>query len=311
MAAMMAAFADMSAKLDAKLDAAQLAVSAEVSAKLAAGAVFAVLGSPGNVLGPLMCGTFVDDAVALTAAHNSIRDGSTIVGRTIPRPGAPRASAVDLQFVVVHVDKALDFAVLRLLSPLAAPAFIPLPPAGYVPVCTAAGLVTMSIGASKAFSPRHEPAPAVAAYKVFINKVSEFHHHYAAHTWAGDSGGALVVHGGYLIGLHVEAVSEFSLEMGDVPPARGSGDGGASHMDGSAGSGKRRLPRVSNEELLEHFSSVSNSHGHMAIALQVSLPAVRRAVEAAAHWQVTKPATAGAVASDGGMGSMGGSAATT
>jgi hypothetical protein len=287
----------VSAEVSAKLDAAQLAVSAEVSAKIAAGAVFVVLGSPDDGLGPLMCGTFVGEAVALTAAHDdSIRDGSTIVGRTIPRPGAPRASAVDLQFVVVHVDKALDFAVLRLLSPLAAPAFIPLPPVGYVPVCTAAGLVTMSIGASKAFSPRHESAPAVAAYKVFINKVSEFHHHYAAHTWAGDSGGALIVHGGYLIGLHVEAVSEFSLEMGGVSPARGSGGDGASHTGGSASSGKRRLPRVSNEELLEHFSSVSSSHGHEAIALQVSLPAVRRAVEAAAHWQpvATTSATAGA-----------------
>ncbi len=293
-----AAHLAVSAEVSAKLDAAQLAVSAEVSAKIAAGAVFVVLGSPDDGLGPLMCGTFVGEAVALTAAHDdSIRDGSTIVGRTIPRPGAPRASAVDLKFVVVHVDKALDFAVLRLLSPLAAPAFIPLPPAGYVPVCTAAGLVTMSIGASKACSPRHEPAPAVAAYKVIINWVSEFYHHYAAHTWAGDSGGALIVHGGYLIGLHVEAVSEFSLEAGGVSPARESGGDGASHMEGSASSGKRRRPRVSNEELLlEYSSSVSNSHGHEAIALQVSLPAVRRAVEAAAHWQVTTSATAGAVA---------------
>ena len=280
----MAAFADMAAKLDAKIDASQLAISAEVSAKVAAGAVFVVLGSPDDCLGPLMCGTFVDEAVALTAAHDdSIRDGSTILGRTIPRPGAPRASAVVLQFIVAHVDKTLDFAVLRLLSPLAAPAFIPLPPAGYVPVCTAAGLVTMSIGASEAFSPRREPAPAVAAYKVLINKVSEFHHHYAAHTWAGDSGGALVVHGGYLIGLHVEAVSELSLEMGDLSPVRGSGGDSAGHTDGGASSGKRRLPKLSNEGLLEHFSSVSNSHGHEAIALQVSLPAVRQAVEAAAH----------------------------
>ena len=262
--------------MSAKIDAAQLAVSAEVSAGIAAGAVFVVLGRPGDCLGPLMCGTFVGKAVALTAAHDaSISIGGTVVGRTVPRPGASGVSAIDLEFVVTHVDETLDFAVLRLVSPLEVPAFIPLPPADCAPVCTAAGLVTMSIGASRAFSPTRKPQPAVAEYRVFINKVSEFHHHYAVHTWAGDSGGALVVHGGYLIGLHVEAVGEFRFEM------EGSGDGDG-HMEGSGDRRKRRSP-ITDEELREHFSSVSNSHGHEAIALQVSLPAVRQAVARAAE----------------------------
>ena len=73
-------------------------------------------------------------------------------------------------------------------------------------------------------------------------------------------GGALVVHGGYFMGLHVEAVGEFGFEM------EGSGDGDG-HMEGSGDCRKRRSP-ITDEELREHFSSVSNSHGDEAIALQ-------------------------------------------
>jgi hypothetical protein len=266
-------------ELKQELDDSKRAVSTEVYAKINAGAMFAVLGGPKDSGAPLMCGTFVSETVALTAAHDDSikaaikkRGRGPIFGRTVPPPGAPPDSAINLTFIVASADFDLDFAVLRLVSPATAPAFIPLPPIGHVPVGNvSAGLVTLSIGSSRVLSPTSPSTPTVAAFLVQISSVTAHHYHYSASTWSGDSGGALVVHSGFLMGLHVEVLSEYDA------PKRGSADPGV-------GKGKERGPdSVSHDEFVDHLTSVSSSHGREAIALIVSLSAVRDAVAAAAQ----------------------------
>jgi hypothetical protein len=285
--------AKVSAELTAKIDDSQRAVSTEVYAKINAGAVFTLLGNPSDSGAPQMCGTFVSETVALTAAHDMmIKVGATILGRTVPPPGAPRDSAINLTFVVASADIELDFAVLRLVSPLTAPAFIPLPPIGHVPVGNvSAGLVTLSIGPSKSLSPGTSPTPSVATHLVQISRVTAHHYLYSASTWSGDSGGALVVRSGFLVGMHIEAVSEYDA------PARGSLN---ISPEPDAGKGRKRAQpeeekdTVSSKVLTKHLSqlaenvtdqlsSISSSHGREGMALIVSLHAVREAVAAAAR----------------------------
>jgi hypothetical protein len=297
--------AKVSAELTAKIEDSQRAVSTEVYAKINAGAMFVVLGGPDDSGAPLMCGTFVSETVALTAAHDdSIKEAlkcrGPIWGQTVPPPGAPRDSAINLKFVVASADIDLDFAVLRLVSPLTAPAFIPLPPIGHVPVGNvSAGLVTLSIGPSKVLSPGVSPTPSVATHLVQISRVTAHHYLYSASTWSGDSGGALVVRSGFLVGMHIEAVSEYDA------PARGS-----LNISPEPGAGKGRKRAQPEEEkdkvshtvltkhlsqladnLTDHLSSISSSHGREGMALIVSLPAVRKAVEDAVS---TKNATSAA-----------------
>ena len=144
---------------------------------------------------------------AVTAAHNLTAAKASPGARVHGKVYADGA-ATGLQLEVVRVDRQLDVATLRVVTPLAYPHFLEccqsLP--DDVP-----GGTTLALCAFQTAIQEHAPEfgcrmgvmPATAV------RVSPHGRHllYACTTYAGDSGGALLMHDGQLVGIHLDFVN--------------------------------------------------------------------------------------------------------
>lgn len=245
------------------------------------GGLFSVLDGPSGV--PLFCGFFVSEAIALTINDDKMFE------RALPFSiWAVSAAGEDLVFDVLSTDVALDLTVLRLSSgPRMRPTFFSLPVYAELPAGLGIALVTMNIG-NRSSAPKGSPPYSVHAACVSVVG-DEIICYDGADTWAGDSGGALLIEEGCVIGMHL-GIDDAKLEP------RG----------GHTRSYKRRSPDSRLDEmeaLLDDLSVGSKSYGKVCLALRLSNPLVRAAIELA---QENGGGRGGSGRGEGGGGGRGG-----
>ena len=149
----------------------------------------------------------VSEGNAITAAHNltaaKATPGALVYGEVYADGAATR-----LQLEVMRVNKQLDVATLRVVTPSAYPHFLecckslPADVPGGTTLALCAFQMAMQEHTPK-FGCRMGVMPATAV------RVSPHERHllYACTTYAGDSGGALLMHDGQLVGIHLEFVN--------------------------------------------------------------------------------------------------------
>lgn len=270
----------------ARLEAQQAAVNAALLPVLQKG-LFTVLDLHDH---PICCGFFVTDAgVALTVRHDHVRfvrPGGKIHAvmlKQVPdevsssAAGGSEALAPDeakLVFDIHSFSEDLDFTCMTLSSPLPAGAFQPLSlPAAGVPtsslIGTQATLLHGSIAYNRLF--RMDPSPSLVPCHIFTAHRERVL--FSSSTFGGDSGGALIMRGDVLIGMHVEGLNDVAEDVEVLSPAAAA--------DGRSEPSRLRLSEAS------PFTA--------AAALRLDLAAIRAAVNAA-HAHVT-----GAGAAAGGV----------
>ena len=149
----------------------------------------------------------VSEGNAVTAAHNLTAAKATPGARVYGEVYADGA-ATRLQLEVIRVNKQLDVATLRVVTPSAYPHFLEC--CKSLPADVPGG-TTLALCAFQTAIQEHAPEfgcrmgvmPATAV------RVSPHERHllYACATYAGDSGGALLMHDGQLVGIHLEFVN--------------------------------------------------------------------------------------------------------
>lgn len=179
-------------------------------------ALFAILDRPGH---PVGCGFFVSSTgIALTINHDYNK--WTYASREHPGRRLVNACKVDgsgrevtMTFRVISTNPQLDFTVLRLVS--RSPPEMPLQPTVFYAVPPQrladgelwgqpAGVIHGNIALNRQF----DQHPSVSVTLCNISTVHADRLLYSAATSAGDSGGAVLLHGQHLIGLHVEGVND-------------------------------------------------------------------------------------------------------
>ena len=246
----------------------------EASRKVDMGAVFYVVDPAES---PLFCGTFVSSTLAVTVCHDpiiSMWNASKLpVSAKTPAGGS-------FHFSVVSTNPELDFAVLRLSDGETSPAFFSIADEACVTAGTTVGLVTMGVGHARLVS-NIVSGPLVSLHRINIDAVNSGYLFYKCGTLGGDSGGAVLLQDGLLVGLHLEVYDDierpdpFSPTPADDSPT-----------------GKRRRPgpplsdRV--KALESSLSAVSGSAsdaapGHVCCALRLCGAAIKQALQEAAN----------------------------
>ena len=262
--------------------------------KINGGAFFSVL-DQSNGKG-IFCGFFVDARIALTINHDDMFTGP-LLPETVH---AVSASGQALEFSVASTHKDLDFTVLRLTSDEREDpsSFFSLQGFAEITSGLSVSLVTMGIGSRGAIQ-KDEPAaaatisadPRKAPYTVHratINSYDASHILYdGAETWAGDSGGALLIEDGFVIGMHQEVIDSSDFQYA------------APHAGGER---RKRSAPITVDDVaaaLEKVSVASSSHGKVRRALRLTNPKVLAAVALARSSGGGAGAAAGASAGGG------------
>jgi len=152
----------------------------------------------------------VSEGNAVTAAHNltaaKATPGARVYGKVYADSGATR-----LQLEVVHVvdvNKQLDVATLRVVTPSAYPHFLEC--CKSLPADVPGGTTLALCAFQTAIQERvPEFGCCMGVMPATAVRVSPHERHllYACTTYAGDSGGALLMHDGQLVGIHLEFVN--------------------------------------------------------------------------------------------------------
>lgn len=172
-------------------------------------ALFAILDRRGH---PVGCGFFVTSSgVALTVHHfvDWMQSDRSAPGRQVVkgcRLGASGAE-VEMTFAVVSTDMELDFTVLRLVGSSAGTLYYPLP-AERLPDEELWGHSARLVHGNLALNAQFGEPPDASVTVCNISTVHTKRLLYSAATSAGDSGGALLLRGTNLVGLHVEGVND-------------------------------------------------------------------------------------------------------
>ena len=167
-------------------------------------------------------GFFVSDRVAFTVAHNLtlFRRGSNVFGRY----GKPFEN-VRLQFKLVAYDKEVDYAqlVLHSVSPSDfVPTYLPLR-SELPPITTRCHLLTYSLGI-RADMLLLDQSYSMGIFPAAIARHHPRHFLFDSTAWCGDSGAALILADGMVVGMHLESVNQFRefhrQRQADVDDAR-------------------------------------------------------------------------------------------
>ena len=149
----------------------------------------------------------VSEGNAVTAAHNLTAAKATPGARVYGEVYADGA-ATRLQLEVMRVNKQLDVATLRVVTPSAYPHFLEC--CKSLPADVPGG-TTLALCAFQTAIQEHAPefGCRMGAMPATAVRVSPHERHllYACTTYAGDSGGALLMHDGQLVGIHLEFVN--------------------------------------------------------------------------------------------------------
>jgi hypothetical protein len=258
--------------------------------KLQHGALFFI--QTGQRGGPIFCGFFVSERIALTINHDAMflegKTPPTIFGHNSSKPSR------ELQFELCSTNADLDFSVLKLKAGQPdADAFFLLPSYDSVVGGLHLGLVTMSIGSSAVLEGR----PCISQHWVTVTSCDDnFICYDGASTWKGDSGGALLFEEGYVVGLHLEVVDDKpELEVPVLSPAAlncGSSKRGRS-AGGALASDHQVLDFAAVSDVLERISVAASSSAKLGRALLLSHPAVKKAVALALSAGTAAAAAAG------------------
>ena len=152
-------------------------------------------------------GFFVADNVAFTAAHNlkALRRGSKVVGRY----GKPFEN-VRLQFKLLAYDKEADYAqlVLQSVSPSDfRHTYLPL--RSELPrITTRCHLLTYSLGIRADMLPLDQ-SYSMGIFPAAITREHPRHFLFNSTAWCGDSGAALILADGMVVGMHLESVNHY------------------------------------------------------------------------------------------------------
>ena len=219
--------------------------------------VFSLLDKDGH---PVGCGFFVTPCgLALTVNHGVSTwstDGKVSACKLHCSSSSSSLTEVDLSFSVVSTDADLDFTVLRLEGPLSLDSISHFP----LPVATLAddvmwGKPATLVHGNLALNLQFHQRPEAS---VVTCNISTVHSHlllYTAATYVGDSGGALLLMDGQLVGMHKEGMNDVVEEAASP----------------TTGRKKRRY------KTLSEAASISTS----AAALRLDCEAVRAAVTSA------------------------------
>ena len=165
---------------------------------LAHNATFAVLANEE----PVRCGFFFAPSHALTVYHGKEwRVGEKVSGCCFRGDDTMES----LKFKVVATSKALDFLVLELMAPRAQPAHLPI---AHVPAKRLLGADIARLGVGIAASKNAGSMPGELDMGLRFNRASisilgRRHFAYKDDSAAGDSGGAVILVGGQVIGMHL------------------------------------------------------------------------------------------------------------
>lgn len=236
-----------------------------------------------DISGPRFCGFFVHARVALTVHHDEIiinSNKSTTVKAVSSFAAGKKGKA--LEFSVHSKFEKSDFAVLVLKDDMENASFFPL--VARSNDCftgrTNIGLVTMNIGMNSQLGLNNNVSvpPSLSQYKVSIKSEDADHLYYEAETWSGDSGSALLIDNGTVIGMHIEIVDDKPLipDMYVTSPPQA----GTKRSRSELSRPPSKALEVS-ESFLGSVSQAASSHGKSCTALSLKSEEVHRAVEAA------------------------------
>ena len=166
--------------------------------------------------GAVGVGVFYAPSEAVTAAHNlnSARRGRVVYGR-LHTPGGQVAEPLLIKLEVVSVNVELDFATLRCAPGGAAYPYFLRPYNG--PLSALEG-ENLALCAFQLAIREEHPGFRLGGMSVMSAsgcQLSPLQRHllYSCTTWAGDSGGALLMHDGRLVGIHLEFVNALREEL--------------------------------------------------------------------------------------------------
>ena len=156
---------------------------------------------------PIGTGFFVSPRVAISAAHTftqSVKVGTKRTGYF----GKPHAGRT-CQLVVDLIDRENDFIIFAIQGENA-PQYLEPAPVGLDPgdECI---LVAYQLGLHHELEELGKE-PSVGVFKGEITKAHERHFVYSAPSFAGDSGGAIILRGGQASGMHIMTVNQ-ALEL--------------------------------------------------------------------------------------------------
>ena len=152
---------------------------------------------------PIGTGFFVSPRVAISAAHTftqSVKVGTKRTGYF----GKPHAGRT-CQLVVDLIDRENDFIIFAIQGENA-PQYLEPAPVGLDPgdECI---LVAYQLGLHHELEELGKE-PSVGVFKGEITKAHERHFVYSAPSFAGDSGGAIILRGGQASGMHIMTVNQ-------------------------------------------------------------------------------------------------------
>jgi Trypsin len=218
---------------------------------------------------PIGTGYFVAPKVAISAAHTFKKDGKKMVKIGTTRTGyfGKPHHGKTCQVVVALIDWENDFVVF-VLREGAEKAAANLEPAYLepAPVRLDAGdeciLVAYQIGIHEEL-PELGKEPSVGVFPGAITKAHDRHFVYSAPSFAGDSGGAIILRGGQAVGMHIMTVNQ-AIEL-------------------------RKLKELEQEtattsDIVQHVNSVEESVGSLIASLNsgslgISISSVMEAYE--------------------------------
>ena len=176
---------------------------------LAQRCVFALsLASGGEPVGiGVLCGSA---GSAVTACHNlrGAVTGSLVYGKVFPSAGE-NSAPVPLTLKIVHLNPELDYAILHVVKPRAYPHFLTCytGPLGGVTGGAALALCAFQQTIQEDLDEQFSSGLGVMSANGVRLSPHARHLLYSCITYAGDSGGALLMHDGELVGVHLDFVN--------------------------------------------------------------------------------------------------------
>ena len=164
-------------------------------------AVFYFVDGEGN---PIGTGYFVAPRVAISAAHNF--ENSETIGTKITGYFGEPHHGKSCKLVVDLIDWKTDFIIFTLEGEEHSPAYLEQAPMPLNPgdQCI---LVAYQLGIHDELKELGKE-PSVGVFPAAVVKARERHFVYSAPSFAGDSGGAIILRGGQACGMHLMTVNE-------------------------------------------------------------------------------------------------------